>query len=110
MTKKKQLIAFALAGLMATATRAEAQVHVSAGCSPGIPSCTSLRFFIDATGGVSIDQLFITMLSPAWRFTPGGSPDVGTYSAQDSFGPFSGFTTIGGGGSALMIDFLANGF
>ena len=108
---RRRVAGFAVAALLATAGRAEAQVSVSVGCSPGIPGCASLRFFTEAVGGVAIDQLFITLLTPAWRFTPGGSPTVGSYSAEDSFGLFSGFTTIGSGGSALSIDFFGdNGF
>jgi len=110
MTTRRRIIAMAAGALLAASVRVEAQVNISAACSPGIPACGSLRFFLDAVGGVAVDQVFITLLTSSWQFTPGPSSTVGTYSAQDSFGPFSGFTTIGGGGSTLFIDFLENGF
>ena len=107
----RRFVGLAVGAVLATAGRAEAQVSVGVGCSPGIPGCASLRFFVDAVGGVAIDQLFITLLTPPWHFTPGPSSTVGTYSAQDSFGPFSGFTTLSAGGTSLFIDFLGdNGF
>jgi hypothetical protein len=104
------LAGWTLGLLVATAPAVEAQVTMTAGCSPGIPSCGSLRFFIQAVGGVSIDQLFITLLSPPAQFLSGPDPSTGTYSAEDSFGPYGGFTTISGGGSSVAIDFLENGF
>jgi hypothetical protein len=95
----------------AAAAPANAQVTVSATCSPGIPGCASIRFFIGATGGIAIDQLFIELLTPGWTFTPGPTPPTGTYSAEDSFGPFGGFTTIGVGGTTIAMDFFGdNGF
>ncbi|HEX4682783.1 MAG TPA: PEP-CTERM sorting domain-containing protein [Gemmatimonadaceae bacterium] len=109
MTHTRRLASLTLGLILATAARADAQVNVGVGCSPGIPSCGSLRFFIQAVGGVSIDQLFITLLSPPAAFVP-GSGSTGTYSAEDSFGPYGGFTTIGGSGASLAIDFLENGF
>jgi hypothetical protein len=97
--------------MTATATRAEAQVSVAATCSPGIPGCSSLRIFLEATGGgVSIDQLFIKLLSPSWAFTGDVLATVGSYSAEDDIGPFSGFTTLGSGGTTAAIDFTENGF
>lgn len=111
MKGTRRVAGLAVAALLAAAPRAGAQVSVSVGCSPGIPGCTSLRFFTEAVGGVAIDQLFITLLTPPWHFTSGPSSSVGTYSAQDSFGPFSGFTNLGPGGTSLFIDFLGdNGF
>lgn len=110
MTIRRRILAMAAGAVMAASARGEAQVDVSAACSPGIPACASVRFFLDAMGGVAVDQIYITLLTSAWQFTSGPSSTVGTYSAQDSFGPFSGFTTIGSGGSTLFIDFLDNGF
>jgi hypothetical protein len=63
-----------------------------------------------APSGVQIDQLFIRLLSPGWTFTGGILPTIGSYSADDSFGPFSGFTTIGAGGTTDLLDFTENGF
>jgi hypothetical protein len=97
--------------LLAVAAPAGAQVTSSAACSPGIPGCASIRFFLSAAGGISIDQLFIELLTPGWTFTPGPTPPTGTYSAEDSFGPYGGFTTIGGGGTTAAMDFEGdNGF
>jgi hypothetical protein len=102
----RRLSGLAIGILMAAATRSEAQVNVSISCSPGIPACMSLRLSIVDNTDVAIDQLFVTILSPGWQFISGPSSTVGTYSAQDSFGPFGGFTTLGGGGTAASIDFL----
>ena len=114
MISARRLAGLALGTLLAVAAPAAsagAQVTVSTACSPGIPGCASIRFFISAAGGIDIDQLFITLLTPGWAFTPGLTPPTGTYSAQDSFGPFGGFTTIGTGGTSVAMDFLGdNGF
>lgn len=106
----RPLVVAALGVLLLVPARGEAQVSASATCTPGIPGCTSVRFFIQATGGVDIDQLFIQSLNPAWHFTSGPNSTTGTYSAIDSYGPYGGFTTLNASGSTLSIDFLDNGF
>ena len=110
MLIKKLSMAVAVGASLWTASPARAQVSMAAECSPGIPDCASVRFFIDAAGGVQINQLFIQLLNAGRTFTSGDVPTAGTYSAQDSFSPFGGFTTIGGGGTNALIDFTENGF
>lgn len=111
MIRKGVLLVAVLALLAVRPAPAAAQLGLSVGCSPGIPSCGSLRFFLSATGSeVALNDLFILITSPGWTFKPGGSPTVGSYDAQDSFGPYSGFTTIGAAGTSLAINFNDNGF
>ena len=110
MTFKRRLIGLTLCAMLAKAARAGAQVKVSLGCSQGIPDCGSLRFFLNVVGGTPIDQLFITLLTPPEHFTAGPVSTEGVYSAEDSFGPFGGFTTISNGGATVAINYLDNGF
>jgi hypothetical protein len=105
------LVATLSVGLLVP-VRSEGQVSLSAVCSTATPNCASLRFFLSAVGGdgLALNSLFITLLSPAWTFKAGVTPNIGTYSAFDSFGFFSGFATIGADGTTLGIDFTENGF
>jgi PEP-CTERM motif len=110
MIKRPILLGWAAAVLLVIPTVSSAQVGMSAACSPGIPDCGSLRFFVQALGPrVGINSLTIQLFSPGWTFRAGLSPDVGTYSAEDSFGPFGGFTLIGPDNTVFM-NFLDNGF
>ena len=111
MIRKELLLSAVLALLAIRPAPAAAQLGVTVACSPGIPSCASLQFVLSATGSeVALNDLAITLLSPGWSFTAGGSPTVGSYSAQDGIGPFSGFTTLSSGGSSVQINFFDNGF
>jgi hypothetical protein len=81
-------------------------------CAPGIPSCTSLRFFFTTVGQISLDNLFLSLLGGPFTFAqPFGPGNPGLYSAQDLYGPFGGSTTINSSATALFIDFIGeNGF
>jgi hypothetical protein len=82
---------------------------MSVTCTPGIPACGDLRFFFNALGNdVALVNLTIQLLSSGWLFVPGPGGTTGTYNAVDSFGPFSGFSSVNG--TSLTIDFTQNGF
>jgi hypothetical protein len=110
MIKRPIVFVWAAAVLLFIPTVSSAQVGLSAACSPGIPDCGALRFFVQALGPrVGVNSLTIQLFSPGWTFRPGPTPNVGSYSAEDSFGPFGGFTLIGPNNNVFM-NFLDNGF
>ena len=71
-------------------------------------ACTTVRFDIRNTTGraLTFNTLGLTASGPAYAFA--ADAGVGTFVAVDAFGPFGGVTTVGAGGTALFIDFLAD--
>lgn len=104
--------ACALLLAIAAPARAHAQLSFGVACSPGVPGCTSLRFSFGNTSAsdIGFNSLRLVLSGASWTFTAGGSPTVGSYSAQDSFGPFGGFTALSNGRRTADINFLDNGF
>jgi hypothetical protein len=111
MSVLKRISTIALAAALLVPADARAQLGFGVACTPGIPGCTSVRFtFTNSGADIGINSLNL-IFTNAWTFTAGGSSTVGTYSAEDSFGPFSGFTTISAGGTTASLNFLGdNGF
>jgi hypothetical protein len=93
--------------LCAVPGAARAQTSMTIECVSGI-GCSQLQFNLTTTNALDLDNLQLTITGGAWRFTPAGGP--GTFSAQDDFGPFGGFTTIDPAGTQVFINFLDGGF
>lgn len=86
---------------------ARAQTSMTVECVSGI-GCSQLQFNLSTTNALDLNDLHLTITGGAWRFTPFGGP--GTFSAQDDFGPFGGFTTIDATGAQVFLNFLDGGF
>ena len=95
--------------LLLVPAHAAAQLGLSVACTPGLPGCGSVRFFLHATGSdLDVDALFLSFVTPGWSLVPGMTPGVGSYSASDSYDPFSGFTTLSPDGRAASIAFFVD--
>lgn len=107
----RRLASAALLSLVFAPDAARAQLGFSVACAPGIPGCAALRFtFANAAPDLALNTLGLRFVTPGWTFTSGPSATVGLYSATDSFGAFSGFSTVGSAGRAADLDFTDNGF